>query len=370
MNLSNKTILHCSQYAAPYKGNFIKALEALALQLEMHGSFVYFLFPESCQCQPWWEDFCYKHKTRIIGQVTDVKSIEKIISELKPDIIHTHFDGFDIPVSKAIVNIRIKTIQVWHLHNCLSFLSHPLKALYQYYCYFLHYNWYAKDVVMIGVGQHLVDFTERFRKVLFYKRPPQFVIPNGIDTTRIRPRSSFKRHQKFTFLAYGGRNADKRIDYLLRAAAKLESDYQFEIMITDGTDTRLVINSIYSCKVPTWLKLVKQQEDICNLLDQVDTFVSTSVHEGHSYAICEASIFGLPIIQSDIPGNLWNSQSPATFSFRSGNIDDLARVMKKVMAQSDESLQQRCEITRKLNLERYSLERWTEQVYEVYNKLK
>lgn len=369
MILNNKTILHCAQYSAPYKGNFIKALEALASRLIQCGCKVYFLFPKSCSEQPWWEDFSSKYHAQTVGQVTDVKEIERILIEVKPDLVHTHFDGFDIPVAKAVAKSSLKTIQVWHLHNCLSLLSHPLKALYQCYCYFLHYNWYAKNVVMIGVGKHLLDFANKFRIFLRYTKQPQFVIPNGIDTTRIRSRASFKRHQRFTFLAFGGRNADKRIDYLLKAADKLAGAFQFEVMITDGTDTRLVINSIYPSEVPEWLKLVKQQEDICALLDQVDCFVSTSVHEGHSYAICEASIYGLPIIQSDILGNRWNCLSPAAFSFQSRDIEDLARAMREVMESSDDSLQQKCEVAQKQNQKCYNLGSWTDQICEVYKRI-
>lgn len=369
MELYGRTILFCSDFAAPYKGNFIKAMEALAARLTQCGCKVCFLFPVSCQNQPWWADFCSKHYATCVGQAKDVKAIESILKEIMPDIIHTHFDGFDISVAKALANTGLKSIQIWHLHNCQSFLPHPLKALYQSFFYFLHYNWYAKDVIMIGVGQHLNDFAGKFRKVLFYKRQPQFVIPNGIDTTRIRPRFSFQRHPKFTFLAYGGRNADKRIDYLLRACNILSEAYEFQVMITIGTDTIQVVKGVYPTQTPEWLRLVKQQEDICPLLDQVDCFISTSVHEGHSYAICEASIYGLPIIQSDIPGNKWNCQSPSAFPFRSEDVVDLARAMKEVMDYSDDYLKQRCLSARMQNMNLYNLDNWSKQICEVYSSI-
>lgn len=369
MKFRNKTILFCAQYAASYKGNFIKSLEALADRLTQSGCKVYFLFPKLCKNQLWWKDFCAEHDAMTIDHVADVMGIERILNEINPDLIHTHFDGFDIPVAKAVANTGLETIQVWHLHNCFSFVSHPLKALYQCYCYYLHYNWYAKGAVLIGVGQHLIDFVGRFRKLLFYPRPPLFVVPNGIDISRIRPRSSFKRHSQFTFLAFGGRNADKRIDLLIRAAENLSDYYDLKVIITEGADTQQLVHTLFPEHVPEWLELVKEQDDISYLFDLADCYVSSSVHESFSYAICEATIYGLPVIQSDIHGTLWNSLNESAFLFHSEDIQDLSRVMQKVMEQSDESMMLKCKSTQRLNSMKYSLDHWTSSICEIYSNL-
>lgn len=47
-----------------------------------------------------------------------------------------------------------------------------------------------------------------------------------------------------------------------------------------------------------------------------------------SMAIAEASIWGLPIIESDIIGTSWNRNNPSTFLFEAGNVEMLAEKRK------------------------------------------
>lgn len=72
-------------------------------------------------------------------------------------------------------------------------------------------------------------------------------IPNGIELSRVlnkrKPRIS---DDKFIFLAFGGRNSQKRIDVLLEAGKeliKLRNDFQ--VFITKGTDTESVVNNYF-----------------------------------------------------------------------------------------------------------------------------
>lgn len=58
--------------------------------------------------------------------------IRKIREEYMPTLVHTHFDGYDLAVNKVFFNgVKI----VWHMHNHLSYVNHPLKAIYQMWCF-------------------------------------------------------------------------------------------------------------------------------------------------------------------------------------------------------------------------------------------
>ena len=175
----------------------------------------------------------------------------------------------------------------------------------------------------------------------------------------------------FIFLAFGGRNISKRIDLLIRAAQLLhkQQEQNFEVWLTNGTDTQKVVREIVGNNFPSWLKIVEQQADVSKLYDRVSCFVSTSEHETFSYAICEASISGLPVVQSDIEPTMWNAGNPSTFVFHFPDIKNLAEQMKKVMEYDPAQLEERCRKTSKTNFRKYSLETWATKVIDFYRSL-
>ncbi|MBF0846977.1 glycosyltransferase, partial [Streptococcus danieliae] len=73
--------------------------------------------------------------------------------------------------------------------------------------------------------------------------------------------------------------------------------------------------------------LKEQTKDIASLFNSVDCFISSSEYETFSYAICEASVFGLPVIQSDIAGTMWNAENPSTFLFK---VNDAVALCKQM----------------------------------------
>ncbi len=173
----------------------------------------------------------------------------------------------------------------------------------------------------------------------------------------------------YRFLAFGGRNVQKRVDVLMAAGcelAKIRSD--FSVYITKGTDTEVVANDYFKFmgNLPSWLILKEQTHDIASLFNEVDCFVSTSEHETFSYAICEASVFGLPVIQSNIEGTMWNAHNPSTRLFRVNDVMDLCRKMNDIMDADKTELEKQIQITIKNNQSKYSLEQWAHKVTDFY----
>lgn len=97
--------------------------------------------------------------------------------------------------------------------------------------------------------------------------------------------------------------------------------------------------------------------------------MSTSVRETFSYAIAEATIYGLPVIQSDIEGTKWNKDNPSTFIFPSGNVDALAETMQKVMQTPYKEMISLCAQTRNNNMRNYSLDSWSGKIIEFFQSI-
>ncbi|MBQ0138858.1 MAG: glycosyltransferase family 4 protein, partial [Kurthia sp.] len=319
-----------------------------------------YVFPFEVETQPWWDFFCKRHKTYTVKNSSDIGEMLAIIEDFSPSIIHTHFEGFDECCVKAVRKYGRKKIKiVWHMRDMFQYHHNLFKHLYQVFCFYRHYNWnVTEDVSIISVSAELYEFIRRYTTFFAKGVNHVEVIPNGVDFRRIDSDSldKIQMHNIFTFLAYGSRNVQKRVDYLLKAANDIAACKEIKVIITLGVDTQEVVDSFFDGDVPKWCELIPQTPNLNELLSQADCFVSTSIHETFSNAICEASVYGLPVIQSDIEGTKWNANNPSTFVFRSGDVDDLKRVMYEVMHLQWNDLKQKCEITQLNNRKKYSMD--------------
>lgn len=144
MQLQNKKILIAAQFAAPYEGNFIASLRSLEHRLKnVYNAECAYLFPHNAATKPWAEQFRAEHKSFFSGSDTSLISdceASEILEEFAPDLIYTHFEGYDLPLHRAVKQSRKTIREVWHMHDALSFQRNPAKALYQTWCYFKHYG--------------------------------------------------------------------------------------------------------------------------------------------------------------------------------------------------------------------------------------
>ena len=146
----------------------------------------------------------------------------------------------------------------------------------------------------------------------------------------------------------------------------MKQEFYFKIILTEGTDTRDIVSLFFKGKNPEWLKLVKQRDNIVELFEESSCFVSTSTAETFSYAIAEASIWGLPVIQSDIEGTLWNAGNPSSYLFKSLDVGDLVSKMEYVMDLDSVKLKEACAITQRNNLKDYTIDVWSDKIIRFY----
>lgn len=188
--------------------------------------------------------------------------------------------------------------------------------------------------------------------------------------TRLEKHDASATNRIYTFGAFGGRNTQKRVDLIMHAAKGLaDKGYDFNVIVTCGSDTRDVVNDIFGTEVPPYMTLVPQASEINSFYSDIDCFISSSSHETFSYAVAEATITGLPVIQSDIVGTKWNAGNPSVTEFKSGDIFELSAAMEKMLVADKEELSISCEMTRHHNLEFLSLDRWSEGVIQHFKSL-
>ena len=390
VDIYNKKICIIVALNCPYGGNIIPSLRTLAEVLtNKYQVKVCWIFPKQAD-RDWLNELEKKYEveftTRSYGK--SFIEIKQIFEKWKPDWVHTHYEAYDIVVAKVVKKLNWDIRMVWHIHDYMTLYTSGeslplLRKLKRHFSLFLHYGFYGKHASLIAVSDEMAAFCGHYKmKKLSF--PPRYfnntsdqsyinhvkVLLNGIDLTRIIGNRSPSVIVPFTFLSYGGQNVHKRIDYLLMAGEILKAKgCTFRILLTKGVDTMQVVRSIYHEKIPEWLVLTEQTDRIVDILKLSSCYVSTSVHETMSTAIAEASIFGLPIIQSDIPGTDWNAKTPSAFLFKSRDEKDLADKMELVMKMDSDCLLCACKKSKKLNKERLSLEKWCDNIIEFYRNL-
>lgn len=112
-----------------------------------------------------------------------------------------------------------------------------------------------------------------------------------------------------------------------------------------------------------------QTKDIASLFNSIDCFISSSEHEIFSYAICETSVFGLPLIQSDIPGTMWNAKNPSTHLFKVNDPLALCKQMNLIINADKEELEKQIQVTIENNRRDYSLEQWVYNMIKFYKRI-
>lgn len=375
MDIKGRTVVHLAQYAAPYLGNFVKSLMCLEERLAKNGGGMVYVFPPQARDCVWFEGFASEHEVSLIQPgKAGVAAIEAVIKKYKGNVLmHTHFEGYDEAVCKAVRHRGYDIPVVWHLHDHLSYQPNILKAMYQRWCFFRHYclPTLRSRVYTIAVSQEVDAFVRRFGG--HFKG--SMVLPNGIDISRIYKTKdwTFEDDGIRRFVCLGGRNIQKRMDIALEAFKMLYDSGRLKpgeamLRVVIGTDSRDVFASLRIGRcLPQWLEPIEQDEDIVRVFDGTDCFISAAQHETFSYAVCEATLYGLAVIQSDIPGTMWNAGNPSVKLFKSLDVSDLA---DKIEVSIDRhKLAEDTAITAARNRTKYTLDAWCNSVLKIYEKI-
>ena len=210
-----------------------------------------------------------------------------------------------------------------------------------------------------------------------------FLLPNGVDTERFRPRPPDERRRlRETHLDIGADTIavgmvgrlwrQKNPDCFVTAAAQVVrntgADVRF-FLLGDGELRESLEQRIAELGLGDRVRILGWREDVPEVLPALDLFVLPSRWEGLSLAILEALSCGLPVVVSDIPGNrdlVEIERDGLTFP------DDDAQALAAALLRlsSDEML--RLEFGRagrEKILRDYRLERRIEQIRDVYLRL-
>ena len=183
----------------------------------------------------------------------------------------------------------------------------------------------------------------REKAIKYGMNPERTVIfPWGIDLQHYAPDPDHWSLNADHFTLFCNRSWEPRygVDVLARAFLKVaqRNENVHLILLSGGSQGKVIRGILHNGSVLDRVTFGGQisQEDLPNLYQDADIYISPSHVDGSSVSLMEALACGLPCLVSDIPANKeWISEGLNGWLFRDGDENDLAEKILAAIAQRE-----------------------------------
>ena len=369
------TVLHLTDYGAPYAGNFIASLNALeTLVVERGGSVVYVL-PSRASERVWALEMARSRDVRFLqkgGFFSYVRQVRAMLKQTNATILHEHFIHFSEKIAAWIAmntcGHRVQT--VLHLHNHIELPKNPLLRL----PHLLYFRSVSRFVCCSeSVAAHLVSDGISKERVRVAENAIAFERLDHYDAS-VRESLTLQSNAKLA-LMFGYNFEVKGVDLAVEAVRQLRLQVSFPVVLAVALSSNLesvrhrILEQLGTESLPDWVLLLPPREDVGSYYRMADVFLSPSRQEGFCYALVEAAYCRTPVLASAIDAQK-DLALPMSAFFPPQDAGALSIAMQRVL--SEEHSQERT-----LNLEQaserveqtYALSRWAEHVYAAYSEI-
>ena len=369
------SVLHLTDYGAPYEGNFIASLRALEDRLHTEGCGMAYVFPRRSAGVAWTQRMTRtKENVFIIWNdsfFAYLRQIRKLLRETGACFLHEHFIHYRQKLAALIAartcGHRVKI--VLHLHNHIVLPKSPLKRL-----------------------PHLMMFATVSRFVCCSRSVADHLIADGIAKKRVRVAENaiaFERLDVFDpaaraslgispetklALMFGYNFEVKGVDLAVEAVRLLRERTQEPVRLaivlsSRREEVRGKICALMGGGFPDWILLLPPREDVASYYHMADVFLSPSRQEGFCYALIEAAYCKTPVLASAIDAQKDLALSAEVF-FPPQDVQTLSDAIAHIFAavRTPERTAE-LEAAKQLVTEAYSLSRWAERIKGVYDEL-
>lgn len=350
-----KAILQVCAYAAPYEGNFIVSLKALAIENSKDGYETIFAFPETAQERDWCKELSKEFTVYFLPLKSarclpaTYKKMKEIYKRHNIVIAHSHFELYDIPVT---VMAPKSTKIFWHLHDALDLIYSKSNRIYRI-IWKLQYSIFSKRAILLSVSEK----GKRFAIKLGFNKDNTYFVPNAIDNLRL-DNCSDELENRYDFLIFGWDYKRKGVDILIDAIPKIKTNEYSCAVVSGGGD-------LATKNVP---HLIDQRpvENVGALYNSTKCFLHISRHEGLSYALLEAIYCGCIVICSDIEQNMFAKDFPSVIIIKVEDSDQLAETMDGILDGSISITNEMICESKKMIMDNYSISSWVNEIKRYY----
>ncbi|AIS52162.1 putative glycosyltransferase [Thermoanaerobacter kivui] len=297
-----------------------------------------------------------------------IKSIRKIVSEFKPDIVHMHGAKASLVGRIACYNKPVKSVVTVH-----NFLNYNNMNLY-------------KKKLILGLSKILDKKTSQFIAVSNALKNDLIlnqnvdknkikVVYNCIDTTFYDETSFDLRKElnlpenSFVVGSIARLIPAKGVQDLIKAASILKNINAYFVIAGDGPFKEELQKMIEGLNLKDKFFLLGYRRDIPAFLRNLDVFVLPSHEEGFGISVIEALNEGIPVVATKVGGISEIIEDGINgILVEKGNHIELAKAIQRLL--TDEELRKRLSLKGKNSAEKYSCKKMVEEIEQIYDSLK
>ena len=370
------TVLHVTDYGAPYEGNFVASLRALETRLNQASNGMVYVFPRRSGDVAWTQAMMREKQTVHLiqsdGFFAYTRQIRRLLQESGATILHEHFIHYKQKLAALLAaktcGHRVKT--VLHLHNHIELPTSPLGRL-----------------------PHLLQFSSVARFVCCSESVAAHLARDGVNPSRIRVAENaiaFERLDRFDpdlretlslpqdaklALMFGYNYEVKGVDIAVEAVRLLREHSAQPVYLTIALSSHReevqsrICAQLNMTELPEWIILLPPREDVASYYRMTDVFLSPSRQEGFCYALIEAVYCRTPVLASAIDAQK-DLALPQEAFFPSQDASALSEAMSQIFAEPDTPQRaERLSLASARVVETYSLAHWAERVAAVYEEI-
>jgi len=299
------------------------------------------------------------------------RQLKEIVQRNNYDIIHFH-----TPVASAFGRCVVR-----------QFRKDGLKVLYTAHGFHFYkgaplLNWllyYPVERFLARYTDILITINkEDYKRAQTFKAKKVVYVPGvGVDIAKYK-NTSIDRSQKrnalgipneaFVVLSVGELNKNKNHEVAIKAIAKLNKPDIYYVICGKGDNDVYLKNLATSLGVADKVKLLGFRNDIAEIYKIADLFIFPSFREGLPVSVMEAMAAGLPVICSNIRGNIDLIESgKGGFTVNPNDAEELARCMLQIINNENKRIEMGCYNVK--TVKKFDITNVKNEMYRIYGKI-
>ena len=365
-------VVHLADYGGPYAGSFIPMLRAIFAAVRRRGWLPEAVFTESARRREWLAELAADDVPVHFLPTRPTRRARSELSALlagraTPQIVHTHFTGFDIPAVLAAARPTPKVF--WHIHMGAS------DALGVRVRNRIKYSLLARRVEAIlcvspDGAEAARDRGAPANRVVF--------VPNAIDTARFPVATADERRAAraqlglpehgVVLLHFGWDWHRKGGDLFLEAVRRLRADANGSVvgLVAGGEEEAHALAR--ELELGDGVAIRAPAERVQTLYAAADVFVSSSRAEGMPFAVLEALASGLPVVATRIPGHVALCDGVPSCRLTGFDPGEIAQAVRSLRDRDDARAAAERTAARARVVAEMDLRPWSERIAGMYER--
>jgi glycosyltransferase involved in cell wall biosynthesis len=235
--------------------------------------------------------------TRVFGEA------HRVINEFRPDVVHGHGLFFVTTVAACLAAHVAGVPFVLSAHiGRLDALPVTQRMMARAFEVSIARFMACRARAIIAVSKAV---EEHVRSLCGARvRDKVFVVPNGVDHEKFRPRERLPGETNFTIAFVGRLVANKGPQFLIAAMPRVLAAFPRAraVIAGDGPLRKRLVDMSSRLRVCHAVEFLGNRADVDEILRKSDVFVRPSLSEGLPLTVLEAMSCGLPVVATPIAG--------------------------------------------------------------------